>query len=434
MTDAYQAAVAQLNARGRFGIRLGLGRIRALLRAFDNPERNVPGVLIGGTNGKGSVQALVAAALREAGYRVGQTPKPHLSEYRERIVVDGQPIAPDDFAQVVGEVLEQAARIEKRVGAPTEFEALTCAAFVWFARAGVEVGVVEVGLGGRLDATNAWQGGVSAITNVALDHTEILGPTTVAIAREKAQIIKRGDFRALTGATGDAYEVIRHRAARVGVSLREVQPLPVTASNRSGIDLTTDRGPLHVGLLGRHQAGNAAMALAILEALAGAGIASAEWSAVERSFATARWPGRLELLSLGPGGPDVLIDGAHNPHGAAALAAALDELRPELSAGRPTLLIGVVREKDLEGVLAPLRESAALRDAVVIATSVPDTARSNEPATVAQAWGRNATTIDDTDEALAAALETARQAGGPLVIAGSLYLVGHVRDKLIDQR
>ena len=130
----------------------------------------------------------------------------------------------------------------------------------------------------------------------------------------------------------------------------------------------------------------------------------------------------------------MLIDGAHNPHGAAALAAALDELRPELSAGRPTLLIGVVREKDLAGVLAPLRSSAALRDAVVIATSVPDTPRSNEPATVAQAWGRNATAIDDTDEALGAAVETARQAGGPLVIAGSLYLVGHVRDKLIDQR
>ena len=175
---------------------------------------------------------------------------------------------------------------------------------MWFARAGVEVGVVEVGLGGRLDATNAWQGGVSAITNVALDHTEILGPTTVAIAREKAQIIKRGDFKALTGATGDAYEVIRRRAARVGVPLREVRPLAVTASSRSGIDLTTDTGPLHVGLLGRHQASNAAMAVAILEALASAGIASATWNAIQRSFADARWPGRLELLSLGPGGPE----------------------------------------------------------------------------------------------------------------------------------
>jgi dihydrofolate synthase/folylpolyglutamate synthase len=331
-------------------------------------------------------------------------------------------------------VLDEAARIERRVGPPTEFEALTCAAFLWFARSGVEVGVVEVGLGGRLDATNAWQGGVSAITNVALDHTEILGPTTVAIAREKAQIIKRGDHTALTGATGDAYDLIRRRAARVDVPLQRVQPLPVTAAGRSGIEVATERGPLHIGLLGRHQAANAAMALGILDALAAAGIANTSWQATQTAFATARWPGRLELISLGAGQPDVLIDGAHNPHGAAALAAALDELRPELSPGRPTVLIGVVREKDLAGVLAPLRSSVALADARVIATSVPDTLRSNDPSVVARAWGENARAIADTDEALAAALNSARQAGGPLVIAGSLYLVGHVRDRLIGKR
>jgi dihydrofolate synthase/folylpolyglutamate synthase len=426
--------VAQLTARGRFGIRLGLGRTRALLRAFGNPERSLRGVLIGGTNGKGSVQALVAAALREGGYRVGQTPKPHLSEYRERIVVDGQPIAPDDFAQVVGEVLEQAARIEKRVGAPTEFEALTCAAFLWFARAGVEVAVVEVGLGGRLDATNAWQGGVSAITNVALDHTEILGPTTVAIAREKAQIIKRGDSFAITGADGDGLAIIRRRAARVGVPLREVDALPVMAMDRHGLTLATFGPALHVGLLGRHQAANAAVALEILEAMSHADIAIVPEQAIRYAFATARWPGRMELFSLQQGGPDVLLDGAHNPHGAAALAASLDELRPELSPGRPTLLIGVVREKDLAGLLAPLHASSALSDAVVIATRVPDTPRSNEPELVTRTWGPGARTIDDTDEALATAVETARQADGPLIIAGSLYLVGHVRDKLIDQR
>jgi dihydrofolate synthase / folylpolyglutamate synthase len=433
MTSAYDEAVAQLSARGRFGIRLGLGRTRALLRAFDNPERTLRGVLIGGTNGKGSVQALVAAALQQAGYRVGQTPKPHLSEYRERIVVDGVPIAADDFAEVVGEVLAQAQRIERRVGPPTEFEALTCAAFVWFARAGVDVAVVEVGLGGRLDATNAWQGGVSAITNVALDHTEILGPTTVAIAREKAQIVKRGDHAALTGATGDALAVLRRRAARVGVPLSQVKPLPVLAARRTGIDMATARGPLHVGLLGRHQAANAALALEILDALASAGIAATSWAAISSAFAGARWPGRMELLSLGEGWPDVLLDGAHNPHGAAALAAALDELRPELSAGRPTLLIGVVREKDLHGLLEPLRSSAALADAAVIATRVPDTPRSNDPSVVAQAWGANARAIDETDEALAAAMDAAGQAGGPLIIAGSLYLVGHVRDRLIKK-
>lgn len=431
MTDAYRDAVEHLTARGRFGIRLGLGRTRALLRRFGNPERDLRGVLIGGTNGKGSVQALVGAALREAGYRVGQTPKPHLSDYRERIVVDGQPIAPDDFAAVVGEVLAEADAVARRHGPPTEFEALTCAAFVWFARSGVEVAVVEVGLGGRLDATNAWQGGVSAITNVALDHMEHLGPTVTAIAREKAQIIKRGDHAAVTGADGDALAVISRRARRVDVPLRVVEPLPVTAVDRHGIEVLADGRPLRVGLLGRHQAANAALALASLDALADAGIAHVSQDVVGTAFASARWPGRLELLTLGPGGPDVILDGAHNPHGASALAAALDELRPQLSVGRPTLLIGVVQEKDLDGLLAPLRASRALADATVIATSVPDTPRSLPPATVAGAWGAAAQAIDDTDAALARAEEVARAANGPLVICGSLYLVGHVRARLL---
>jgi dihydrofolate synthase/folylpolyglutamate synthase len=433
MNDAYRQAVAQLNARGRFGIRLGLGRTRALLRRFDNPERQLRGVLIGGTNGKGSVQALVAAGLREGGYRVGQTPKPHLSEYRERIVVDGEPIAAADFAAIVGEVLAEAEHVERRLGPPTEFEALTCAAFVWFARAGVDVAVVEVGLGGRLDATNVWQGGVSAITNVALDHTEHLGPTVTAIAREKAQIIKRGDVAALTGADGAALAVIRRRAARVNVPLRVADPLPVLSVDRGGIVVSAPAGPLRVGLLGRHQAANAAMALTILDSLAEGGIATVPSVAVGRAFAQARWPGRLELFQLEQGGPDVILDGAHNPHGAAALAVALDELRPQLSPGRPTLLIGVVREKDLAGMLAPLRASNTLADATIIATRVPDPTRSNEASTVAAAWGPAARAIDDPEEALAVASEQARANGGPLVICGSLYLVGHLRRILIGE-
>jgi dihydrofolate synthase/folylpolyglutamate synthase len=433
MNDAYRQAVAQLNARGRFGIRLGLGRTRALLRRFGNPERQLRGVLIGGTNGKGSVQALVAAGLREGGYRVGQTPKPHLSEYRERIVVDGEPIAAADFAAIVGEVLAEAEQVERRLGPPTEFEALTCAAFVWFARAGVDVAVVEVGLGGRLDATNVWQGGVSAITNVALDHTEHLGPTVAAIAREKAQIIKRGDFAALTGADGAALAVIRRRAARVNVPLRVADPLPVLSVDRGGIVVSAPAGPLRVGLLGRHQAANAAMALTILDSLAEGGIATVPSVAVGRAFAQARWPGRLELFQLEQGGPDVILDGAHNPHGAAALAAALDELRPQLSPRRPTLLIGVVREKELAGMLAPLRASHMLADATIIATRVPDTTRSNEASTVAAAWGPAARAIDDPEEALAVASEQARANGGPLVICGSLYLVGHLRRILIGE-
>ena len=230
----YQKALERLAARGRFGIRLGLGRTRALLRRLGDPHLQIRGALIGGTNGKGSTQALVAAALREGGYRVGQTPKPHLVSYRERILVDGEMISAADFADLVEDVLAHADAITARYGPPTEFEVLTAAAFAWFARVGVEVGVIEVGLGGRLDATNVWQGGVSAITNVALDHMEYLGNTIEAIAREKAPIIKRGDHAAVTGAQPPALAVIKRRAARVGVPLRVVEPLPVLGMDLDG--------------------------------------------------------------------------------------------------------------------------------------------------------------------------------------------------------
>lgn len=430
--DAYAEAVGRLQARGRFGIRLGLGRTRALLRRLGNPEAGLRGVLIGGTNGKGSVQALVAAALRAAGHRVGQTPKPHLVDYRERIVVDGQPIAAADFAGLVDEVLAAADEVERRVGPPTEFEVLTSAAFLHFARAGVEVAVVEVGLGGRLDATNAWQGGVTAITNVALDHTEHLGPTIAAIAREKAHIIKRNDAAALTAADGEALAIITRRARRLAVPLRVVEPLSVRRLDRHGLELELAGGePLTVGLLGRHQAANAALALSVVDALDEAGIARTHFEAVRAGFASVHWPGRLELVER-PGWPEVLLDGAHNPAGAQALAAALDDLRPYLAAGRPTLLLGIMRDKDVPAMLAPLRASAALAGGRVIATTVPDTPRSLAAPALASAWGSDALSEPDPTAALAAAAATARADGGTLIVAGSLYLVGHIRRLLYE--
>ena len=197
----YHDALRALAERGRFGIRLGLGRTRALLRELDHPERSVRGALIAGTNGKGSVLALAGSALAAAGYRVGSTPKPHLVTYRERVQIDGHPIAADDFARLVGRVLEVADRIAPRHGDPTEFELLTAVVFAHFAGVQPDLALVEVGLGGRLDATHAWDGGVAVVTNVDLDHMDRLGDTVTAIAREKAAIIERGDL-AVTGARG----------------------------------------------------------------------------------------------------------------------------------------------------------------------------------------------------------------------------------------
>ncbi len=507
----YTDAVAALSARGRFGIHLGLGRTRALLRALGDPQAGIRGALIAGTNGKGSVQALVSAMLRAAGYRVGQAPKPHLVEYRERIVVDGVPIEPDDMAALVARILAIADRLPRRLGPPTEFEVVTAAAFAWFAERGVDVAVVEVGLGGRLDATNAWDGGVAAVTNVAMDHAELLGGTIPRIAREKAAILKRGDL-GVTGADGEALEVVRRRARRLGVPLAETAPLPVLGMDRHGVLVDVPGlGEVRIGLLGRHQAANAAVALGVVAALERAGIAQVPAAARREGLASARWPGRLELielrgvgqpgtdraggagrpgdegpaidpgrpgdegpaidlgLAIDPGRPvDLVLDGAHNPAGVRALVEALDELRPSLAPGPVTLLLAIMRDKDVPGMVGHLASSSALRDARVVATQV--TARGLEAGDLAAAWrmaragsagqagssdsAGQAGAADSSDsagwagssdsaghpgpvdvirapeEALDHAIGQALAAGGPLVVAGSLYLVGAVRGML----
>src|SRR3954447_17702165 len=323
---AYHAAIAALAERGRFGIRLGLGRTRALLRELGDPQLTVRGALVAGTNGKGSVLALAASAIRSAGLRAGETPKPHLVSYRERLQIAGRPVDAATFTRLVSTAIAAADRLPRRLGDPTEFVLLTAVVFTWFAEERVDLALVEVGLGGRLDATHAWDGGVAVITNVDLDHMDRLGPTIRHIAREKAAIIERGDL-AVTGATGEALAIVRRRARRLGVPLTVAEPARIVGWDRDGIEVELPGlGRTRVGLRGRHQAANVAVADAVLDALDAAGIASAPADARRRGYASARWAGRLELLEVE--GRDVLLDGAHNPAGAATLAQALDDLRP----------------------------------------------------------------------------------------------------------
>ena len=428
----YDDALRALAERGRFGIRLGLGRTRALLRGLGDPQIDIRGALVGGTNGKGSVLALAGSALRSAGLRVGETPKPHLVSYRERIVVDGRPIDAAAFTRLVEQVLPVSDRVARRLGEPTEFELLTAIVFRHFADVGVDIAVVEVGLGGRLDATHAWDGGVAAITNVDLDHTDRLGPTIAHIAREKAAIIERGDI-AVTGASGGALAIIRRRARRMDVPLTEVSPPPILEMDRDGIVVDLPGlGPTRVGLRGRHQAANAAVADAVLDALAVAGIARTDAEARRRGYATAVWPGRLERVEVA--GREVLLDGAHNPAGAAALAEALDDLRPHLAPGPLTLVTGSMSDKDVDGVIAALDAARSMRGARVICTAV-DAPRAVTPLELAARWQRarpdeSAPLVaDDPSAALDLALRTG---DGPVVVAGSLYLVGAIRARLVD--
>ncbi len=451
----YPVAVDALAARGRFGIRLGLGRTRALLEELGQPQARIRGALIAGTNGKGSAQALVSAMLAAAGLRVGQAPKPHLVEYRERIVVDGEPIAADDFAALVARVLSASDELPRRLGPATEFELVTAAAFAWFAERGVDLAVVEVGLGGRLDATNAWDGGVAAVTNVAMDHAEILGGTIPLIAREKAAIVKLGD-RAVTGATGDALAVVRRRARRLGVPLTETVPLAVLGMDRDGLLVEVPGiGSVCLGLLGRHQAANAAVALGIVDALEEAGIAAVSATARREGLERARWPGRLELVQVpvsSDAAPvDVLLDGAHNPDGIRALLSALGELRPCLAGGPVTVLLGIMRDKDVDTMLHLLVSSPVLDAARVVTVRVGGrgieaaelaarfvTSRRNvgvPPSGLAAPQPGKMAPVDAESgspaEAFDAALRAAARAGGLLVVAGSLHLVGAVRGVLV---
>ena len=427
---AYAEALSALESRGRFGIRLGLSRTRALLAGLGNPEHGFRGVLIAGTNGKGSVHALVASALAAAGYRVGQTPKPHLVTYRERLQIGGVPVDRDTFARLTGEVLAISDRVARRYGDPTEFELLTAITFLWFAESGIDLAVVEVGLGGRLDATHAWDGGVAAVTNVSLDHMDRLGDTVEAIAKEKAAIIMRGDL-AVTGASGSSLEIIRRRARRMATPLTVVEPAPLLAADRDGIEVDLGLlGPVRIGLRGRHQAANAAVADAIVDALGSAGIAAVPDVARRVGYASVQWPGRLELVEAG--GREVLLDGAHNPAGAATLATAIDELGPLLRPGRATLVLAIMADKDVDGVIGALAASALLREARVICASPPG-GRAMPADRLASRWsalaGRPAEAIAEP----AAALDAALAAGeGPVVVAGSLYLVGAARAILVS--
>ncbi len=430
MTLTYRQAVAALTQRGRFGISLGLERIERLMAEVGHPEQGLRGALVGGTNGKGSVVAMTQSVLTAAGLTVGSMPKPHLVGYRERIAIDGKPLGRAAFAAAVERVLPTIDRVAADgSGPPTEFEALTAAAIAELARRRVDLAIVEVGLGGRLDATNVLDLGVAVITNVQHDHEAILGSTLTAIGGEKAPIIKPGNV-AVTGATGRGLRPILDRCTALGVPLLRAgprQPYGATLRETGWEGIVVDaRTPsrrldgLRVGLLGRHQAQNAAVTLGAIDALAERWGIEIDDATLGRGLADARWPGRLEVLdgsSLGL--RRVLLDGAHNPAGAAALARALEDL----GVRRPTIVFGAMRTKR---VGALLRELAPL-DPRFVFTRVDDPG-AHDPQTLAGTWsrlsGKGSRSAPSPDRALAMA------DGDPVVVAGSLYLVGAIRGML----
>jgi dihydrofolate synthase / folylpolyglutamate synthase len=390
------------------------------------------------------VVAMARSVLGAAGRRVGTMPKPHLVSYRERIAIDGRALSGAEFAVAVARVLPALDRVAVRVGPPTEFEALTAAAVIELAARGVDLALVEVGMGGRLDATNVLDLGVAGIVNVQHDHERHLGRSLRSIGTEKAAIVKPGNL-AVTGARGRGLTPILERCRALDVPLRRVgarQAYRATLRHAGwhgividAVTPTVELRELQVGLLGGHQATNAAVALALLDALEEDGARrddalDLDESAIRRGLATARWPGRLELLDashLGLG--RVLLDGAHNPAGAEALASALDEL----GLRRPALVIGAMRGKRLTGVLRALSRL----DPRPVFTRVADP-NAHTPTTLLRAWRRVApdgapgVTAPTPMEALDHAADRGRN-DDPIVVAGSLYLVGAVRGMITGE-
>jgi dihydrofolate synthase/folylpolyglutamate synthase len=411
-------------------MKFGLENMRRICEALGHPERAFRSIIVAGTNGKGSVTAMTSAALDAAGYRSARYTSPHLERVEERFVIGERDVASadlEDAAAAVQKVVERLVADGGLEALPTFFECATAIAFELFRRASVEIAVVEVGLGGRLDATNVITPMAAVITSIDFDHQDLLGETLESIAREKAGVIKPGipvivgpvapGARAVIEATcREQGSRLVDAAARVRVtgSMAGMADGGTTVSFEAGEHRVAD---VTLALRGRHQVDNAAVAFCLMTELEGVGV-RLDGGAIRAGLTNARWPGRLERLQWR--GAEVLIDAAHNPAGARALA---DYLRVTGWTGM-TLVVGVMRDKDITGMLSVLLPCCS----TLVCTTPPSSRALSAEALAAiaaelpSAPARVVAIADPT-----AALTYACQAGAQVVAAGSIFLIGPLR-------
>jgi dihydrofolate synthase/folylpolyglutamate synthase len=426
------SSLDRLFALETFGIKLGLQNIERLCEALGHPQRSFATLHVAGTNGKGSVTAMVHGALIAAGVRAARYISPHLSDLAERFVIGRGQVDAATLQTVADDVLTLAERMQREgtlTVPPTFFEVTTAMAFEMFRRARVEVAVIEVGLGGRYDATNVITPVAAAITTIGMDHQQHLGSSLTAIAGEKAGIIKPGMAVVTGDLPAEALAVVRRvateRHAELVEASRGVQIDSTMEDGRARVFLRTPAGaygPVSLALRGAHQIGNALIAVRLLECARRGGV-DIPAAAIERGLAETEWPARLELLTL-ENGRRVLIDAAHNADGAMALAAYLKRWHPD----RPTLVISVMRDKDVDDILHCLLPvtSDVVTTQAPSPRALPAADLARRIAAMRAGQDGAIVAIADPGEAVASALERAET----ICIAGSIFLAGAVRDGL----
>ncbi len=425
----YQEAIKKIDSLQRFGSQPGLERIRILLERMGNPQKNLQFVHVAGTNGKGSTCVCLSGILQAAGYKTGLFISPYVTSFTERMQINGKEIPREELSRLVEEYFPLVQQLEKEQCIITEFEFVTAIGFAWFVRNHCQVVVLEVGLGGRFDATNVIDSAlVSVITSISLDHTAVLGDSIEKIAFEKSGILKPGGTcvcygdqpRAAVQMIRITAEVMKNRM----VMARPMDLMFVEASLQGTRLLWKNRLSILLPLLGEHQMQNAATVLSVVEELR-----RQKWqipdSAIQAGFASASFPARMEVFSETP---PVLLDGAHNPGGTAALAKAVKRYLP----GKKCIgIMGMLRDKDVDTALRPLE--AVLSK---IYTVAPPSPRAMPAEELAQRWSRfrmSAQAEPSCGEALEKALQEAREKGTALLVCGSLYLAGEIRPLLLEK-
>lgn len=426
----YNETLTYLFGLQKFGIKLGLTNIARLLQLFGNPHERLKAIHIAGTNGKGSTAATLVSIMQKAGYRVGLYTSPHLVDFAERIRINGREIDESTVIELTDRIRVkiQDSEFRDELSKITFFEFTTAMAILYFVEEGVDIAVMETGMGGRFDATNVINPLVSVITNISIEHKEFLGDTIEAIAYEKAGIIKVGVPLVTGVAQPQAFQVIEKVCSERRAPLYRLgrdfsfQKKGANRLSYNGIEEGFD--DLTLKLAGSYQYSNASIAIASAELMRKKGFAIST-EAIYEGLADTTWPGRLETVSEKP---RIIIDGAHNPAGAEALAGVISD---ELEFDKLYLILGIMADKDIEGIISPL---APMADEVIL--SRPEYERASPASALlptAKKYNSNSTAFESLKEAIDYA--GSRAAGDDLIIiSGSLFTVGEARAFLTSKR